>query len=456
MVEKTKKTTKKATKKRKPFFMGLNSQPKNGVFFQQIYSLQTNLNEIKPKDDKKRFDNSSNLINIGFDELSRNPYANYQYQKTLQSLSFLAENESIAPINLYHYFIEIAVKNNGFLQAVINNFIEKKINNVKFIFLADETTKELNDEINDYWGYVSLMFNNIALYTLLYGGCYVVIEDDIKYFAPNEIIIKEKYVYRGVTVITDSSFKFKPCSKLQKLNTYLKAKQSSICEEKILELKKLTGLERVSFDNGNCVALLDNIFLINSHIEPYGSFTKQLLQGINLSILEGKANLLASIYNDIMILLDTIKTKNRIVAKIKDYEPLTAYGSMGQIARNDKILKELSITQSNDILLTDVNNEVSVLQQNEMSYKDIVNNFLLSLTDVLFETNISQQTYKKTVYESREEQTQVNKQNVNKHISSYYCSQIKQLYFAFLEKKITDKNILDTIKKQIIFSQQYE
>ena len=313
--------------------------------------------------------NNSNvdLITQSLTCRSRDLYA-FAGNNSLHYLTYLIQHESVVPINLYEYHLELLVKNESIARRIVELPIQKTFSNY---FIKNNNYYEWKIDLQN----LSFIFENIY-YDLLkaielaevYGGVYIVCSSDglliyqLSQFTQRETLLSSK----------DTN----DYSDLYKLNTMLNKRLFNV---NWLKEKKCDYLE---FSDGSKYPY-NRVYLLKGSKQSIGVFTDKELNGISQSVFEGNLHHLVALIENIEALNKQLSIQNRLVFKVKDYQTATAYASRRELNNINEAMQKIVSTRSSDGFITDVENDISMLNS-QVNIVEIVEKAILKMTSFIY------------------------------------------------------------------------
>lgn len=287
----------------------------------------------------------------------------FNNQSVIKQLSYLAfTNNTIIPLQQYFFFLELSVKNNTFIKAITEIYVNTIID-----------TFGLEDKMSN--SVLTLLYRAV-FWANIYGGAYVALDDfTIKVYEPQELVMFQHYFN-----IDDEKVEKQNRNKIMKLNDILSKVNRSDFETKWLESNNATEL---SFTDGTKY-LSRNVFLIKSLTEPVGMISRNYCCGLNLSFLDGKIPTIIEFNDVVQALFNLSKTHHQLSIQIKNLDDLSAMSSEQQMNNIKDALASAGVLVSNGIIASDVEGKVNVLTsviQNEEIFQSI----LIELGTLIFE-----------------------------------------------------------------------
>lgn len=331
---------------------------------QELINTYNRLNKFYNENNNEIIDNSNlNTFTQTWNVIKKDFY-NFNSNNSLQYLTFLIKNESIVDLGKYEWFLEMLVKNESIVKRILELLVERILSKANLITITDD---KINTQqvLNIYRLYFDDI-RNIIKKTELYGGLYIVFEEGIlKQYQPSRL------KYKVNTQNNTRSY-----DKLFYLNKQLETRIFN------KEWLKENNLEYIDFTDGSRYPY-NRVFLFTSTHKPCGEFYEKTLQGLGYSCFEGNLHHLVEIISDLESLHKQINVQNRVSFRVKDYNITTAMASARQNINLKESVEKLFTTRSTDGFVTDVENQVEMLNS-QIQIIDIIDNACFKLISFIW------------------------------------------------------------------------
>ena len=313
--------------------------------------------------------NNSNvdLITQSLTCRSRDLYA-FAGNNSLHYLTYLIQNESVVPVNLYEYHLEMLVKNETMARRIVELPIQKTFSNY---FIKNNNYNDWKIDLQN----LSFKFENIYFDLLkaielaeIYGGVYVICNSE------GLLIYQLSQLTQRETLL--SSKNTNDYSDLYKLHTMLNKRLFNV---NWLKEKKCDYLE---FSDGMKYPY-NRVYLLKGSKQSLGVFTDKELNGVSQSVFEGNLHHLVALIENIEVLNKQLSIQNRLVFKVKDYQTATAYASRRELNNINEAMQKIVSTRSTDGFITDIENDIEMLNS-QVNITDIVEKAILKMTSLIY------------------------------------------------------------------------